>query len=160
MAERASMLGLTLRHPWAWAILHAGKDCENRTWRPLPARLSPGQWFALHGGGFPRDERWNEALHDLNGLQNRGLVSRQMRLQDVIVEGVCGLLKFAGTVHETQRGPVRESPWFAGPVAWHWSRKIVLPEPVPCRGSQGLWELPADVLERVREQCGEELRRG
>ncbi|MCC6538545.1 MAG: ASCH domain-containing protein [Bryobacterales bacterium] len=23
---------LTIRHPWAWAILHAGKNIENRSW--------------------------------------------------------------------------------------------------------------------------------
>lgn len=24
---------ITVRQPWAWAIFHAGKDIENRTWR-------------------------------------------------------------------------------------------------------------------------------
>lgn len=24
---------LTIRQPWAWAIIHAGKDVENRTWK-------------------------------------------------------------------------------------------------------------------------------
>ena len=27
------MTGLTIRQPWAWAILHAGKRIENRSWR-------------------------------------------------------------------------------------------------------------------------------
>jgi hypothetical protein len=26
------MLALSIKQPWAWAILHAGKDIENRTW--------------------------------------------------------------------------------------------------------------------------------
>ncbi|WP_026986538.1 ASCH domain-containing protein [Fodinicurvata fenggangensis] len=26
-------LALSIRQPWAWAILHAGKDIENRDWR-------------------------------------------------------------------------------------------------------------------------------
>ena len=26
------MKALSVRQPWAWAILHAGKDVENRTW--------------------------------------------------------------------------------------------------------------------------------
>jgi hypothetical protein len=29
---------------------------------------------------------------------------------------------------------------------------IVLPEPVKCRGMQGLWEVPPDVLEKMRAQ--------
>ena len=27
------MPALSIRQPWAWAILHAGKDIENRSWR-------------------------------------------------------------------------------------------------------------------------------
>ena len=27
------MKAISIRPPWAWAILHAGKDIENRTWR-------------------------------------------------------------------------------------------------------------------------------
>lgn len=155
-----SMVGLTLRHPWAWAICYAGKNCENRTWKPHPNRLRPGQWFGLHGGGYPREERWNEALADLAALQNLGLVSRALNLKDVIVEGICAVLQYEGTVHQTQGGPIRNSPWFAGPVAWTWSRMIVLPEPVPSRGAQGLWDVPQDVLHRVLEQCGEVMGRG
>ena len=26
-------LALSVRQPWAWAIIHAGKDIENRSWR-------------------------------------------------------------------------------------------------------------------------------
>ncbi|MQA14935.1 MAG: ASCH domain-containing protein [Pseudonocardiaceae bacterium] len=26
------MRALSIRQPWAWAILHAGKDVENRSW--------------------------------------------------------------------------------------------------------------------------------
>ena len=29
---------LTLKQPWPWAIVHAGKDVENRTW-PVPPKL-------------------------------------------------------------------------------------------------------------------------
>jgi len=27
------MKALSIRQPWAWAIIHAGKDIENRTWK-------------------------------------------------------------------------------------------------------------------------------
>ena len=29
----ATRLALSIRQPWAWLILHSGKDVENRTWR-------------------------------------------------------------------------------------------------------------------------------
>ena len=28
------MKALSIRQPWAWLILHAGKDIENRDWKP------------------------------------------------------------------------------------------------------------------------------
>lgn len=28
-------LALSVRQPWAWAIIHAGKDIENRTWQAV-----------------------------------------------------------------------------------------------------------------------------
>jgi len=26
------MIALSIQQPWAWAIIHGGKDVENRTW--------------------------------------------------------------------------------------------------------------------------------
>jgi hypothetical protein len=31
-ADHVLMKALTIRQPWAWAILNAGKDVENRSW--------------------------------------------------------------------------------------------------------------------------------
>lgn len=50
-------LALSVRQPWAWAIIHAGKDVENRDWR----RPNPGLAFrgrvAIHASsGMTRDE--------------------------------------------------------------------------------------------------------
>jgi len=50
-------LALSVRQPWAWAIIHAGKDVENRDWR----RPNPGLKFrgrvAIHAaGGMTRNE--------------------------------------------------------------------------------------------------------
>ena len=39
-------IALSIRAPWAWAIFHAGKDIENRTWAP-PKKLL-GQRFFVH----------------------------------------------------------------------------------------------------------------
>lgn len=32
-------LALSVRQPWAWAIIHAGKDIENRSWQDITAAL-------------------------------------------------------------------------------------------------------------------------
>jgi hypothetical protein len=42
------------------------------------------------------------------------------------------------------------------PGRWAWILEDIrpLPEPVPCRGAQGLWNVPADVEAAVRAQLG------
>ena len=51
--------------------------------------------------------------------------------------------------------------WFFGPFAWLVTEMQRLPRPVPCRGYQKLWNLPADINAAVLEQvdrgstCGE-----
>lgn len=52
--ELQDLRGLTLRQPWNWAILHAGKPVENRPMRA--PRMLAGKWFALHAGAV-YDER-------------------------------------------------------------------------------------------------------
>ena len=52
-AEIAALpdVALSIRQPWAWAILNAGKDIENRVWRtkqrgPIAIHASKGMTFA------------------------------------------------------------------------------------------------------------------
>ena len=49
---------LSVRQPWAWAILHAGKDVENRSAAALRhMRIEPFSSIALHASkGMTRDE--------------------------------------------------------------------------------------------------------
>jgi hypothetical protein len=42
-----------------------------------------------------------------------------------------------------------------GRFAWHLTQIRALPEPVPCRGAQGLWAVPADVEAAVWAQVGQ-----
>lgn len=41
-------LALTLRRPWAAAVVHLGKAIENRTWKPPVHAI--GQLLAIHAG--------------------------------------------------------------------------------------------------------------
>ena len=59
------MKALTLRHPWAWAIVHCGKDVENRTWKPVG--LEKGDFLALHGAVAPTAKLARTGLFDAEG---------------------------------------------------------------------------------------------
>lgn len=47
------MLAISVRQPWAWAICHAGKRCENRDWKEAKvtrARNLVGSEILIHAG--------------------------------------------------------------------------------------------------------------
>lgn len=50
--------------------------------------------------------------------------------------------------------PEPRDPWFCGPVGWY-LRDVVAIKPVPCKGAQGLWSLPPEVLADVRRRWRE-----
>jgi hypothetical protein len=111
---------LSIRQPWAWAILHAGKDIENR-----PARIAKmaldlvGQRIYIHAGrtldpsalDFMPDIKWPDEYD---------------------VGGIVGSVEIAGTTI------IKESPWFTGPYG------IILTKPrvepfKPVRGQLGFF---------------------
>ena len=54
----------------------------------------------------------------------------------------------------------QHAPWASGPYCWEVDRVTELPEPVACKGAQGLWPLPPEVLARVRMQWAAATTRG
>jgi len=129
---------ITLKRPWTWAILHGGKDIENRFWKPsqpLPFQL------AIHVGlGF--DPLADAYIYDQCG--------RYPDSHSVFRGSIIAVV----TVHHLiapARNPVTK--WHM-PEQWGWMLKdlAILPEPVPCRGALSLWDIPADVLARIQEQ--------
>ena len=160
------MKALTLIRPWCWAICHAGKDVENRGWPP-PERVI-GSRIAIHSG-LKFSESAAGAIDGIAGPADEVGAWAPTRDAEwpggrivctVRVEGWVErpdehgpLLDWAGLPRDEAVKAVR-SPWFVGPIAWVLRDVIVLRDSVPCRGAQGLWNLPADVLERVESVAG------
>jgi hypothetical protein len=131
------MKALTLWRPWAQAIIYGPKRIENRTWRP--PRWIIGKRIAIHAG----------ARYDVEGaswMSGGGLFAKS--LYEPGPPGECrpGLL---GTA--VVEGVVTRStdPWFCGPYGWVLTDVVALPEPIPCRGAQGLWDVPYSLAEQL-----------
>lgn len=113
------MLALTVRQPWAWAIIHAGKDVENRTWPTEhrgPLAIHAGQQLDASGAGF---------LKRLDFYP----------CDDELLRGaVIGIVDVVDCVRN------HDSPW-ADDGQYHWvlHNPRPLPEPIPYRGMQGLF---------------------
>jgi hypothetical protein len=111
------LLALSVRQPWAWAIIFAGKDIENR---------SP---FAVQK--FVQPVRRRIAVHAAKGMTREEYLraSDFMRGIGVVCPPPAALIRGAviGSVYVADVVKASESPWFFGP------RGLVLKHPEPCQ---------------------------
>lgn len=120
------MKALTIRQPWAHAIIRDGKDVENRTWAPpiaaMPFRMAVHAGKGYDGPGAYRGEPDRDAL---------------------VFGAVIGDVIVAAT-HHADQCRCECSKW-AQPGQWHWMLvdPVAHDEPVPVKGMLGLWEFEA-----------------
>lgn len=97
-------LALSVRQPWAWAIIHAGKDIENRAWKDTNPNLYVQGPIAIHAAkGMTRDE-YESAAHFIN---RHGFECPPPA--DLLRGGIIGSVTVKNTVMSYP------SPWFFGP---------------------------------------------
>lgn len=169
MAEtRPPLPALTIHQPWAWAIAGGWKPVENRDW-PAPDRLL-GRYLAIHAGR----QYDADAARDL--VRHRELLGLPAGVPDgksIVLGAIVAVAKVAGVVlaepfdHEEPLLVVKEirgavtperaaelarSPWARGPFLWVLEDVTAIDPPVPCRGLQKLWTVPAAEADTVRER--------
>lgn len=123
---------ITLRPPWAWAVVRAGKRIENRSW-PTSYRGS----IYIHAGcaRITSQERASLAQR----LQTLGMQypdeSEMARSAIVAVAILVGCVRLA---------PDQLGAW-AVADSWHWLLEDVHPleQPIAMPGRLGLWRLHA-----------------
>jgi hypothetical protein len=108
-----------------------------------------GDWFAFHGGAIPTSQaKLRSVIGEAESLR------RIVRPEDTSLiswktfcpTGIVAVARYTGHVTESP------SFWFSGPIGWTWSRLVVLPQPIPCKGAQGLWRIPDGILDEIRIQ--------
>lgn len=161
------MRALTVRQPWAWAIVHGGKTVENRTRNIAGAYRGP---VAIHAGltEAAMDTSYAYAVSHMLSAAGLKLISDDLPLGAIV--GVANLID----VHRQDFLPSRDgdpdkfeqcSPWAQydlRPSAWQAPHKSMwhmvlanarpLAEPIPYRGRLGLWTLPDDVTTALAAQ--------
>ena len=137
------MKALTLQRPWDQAILHGGKNFENRLWKLWDSMIS--KTIALHAG----------KTYDKEGAD-------WMKEEDLYMpptsdnspEGIVGLVRFDGVVegdYMTFALQEDQEIWFCGPFGWHIEKSKAFDTPFECKGKQGLWTVPADIENKIRQ---------
>jgi hypothetical protein len=123
-------LALSVRQPWAWAIIHAGKDIENRDWRkPNPGLNFRGR-VALHASKGMTQEEYREA-NAFIGIASNSHAHSPMA-NELHYGGIIGTVEIVDMVKESK------SPWFFGRIG------LVLRDPqpcafIPCNGALGFF---------------------
>lgn len=120
------MRALTIKQPWASAILILGKDVECRTWSTSYRGL-----LAIHAGKTVNGvapEDISEALRN----PPMGVIIAVVTLRNVVRDS--------------------ESKWATSGL-YHWELTDVrgLFTPVPCRGKLSIWRVPEDVEQAVMD---------
>jgi hypothetical protein len=112
-------IALAVRQPWAWAIIHSGKDIENRTSDAIAkGGMRPGRIAILASKGMTRDEYEGAAEF--------------MRVQCGVVCPLAGDLLRGGIIGSvTVRSIISESssPWF---IEQRRGRGLVMVDALPC----------------------------
>lgn len=144
---------LTVRQPWAWAIVHGGKTIENRTRNIAGAYRGP---VAIHAAQREVPDKYAkggpiDTIQHITGTvplfhlpQNLGAVIGVVDLIDVHME--CRYLE------PTTR---QCSPW-AEPNAYHLEFANPHPiTPIPAKGRLGLWTPDTALADQIRRALEE-----
>ena len=146
------MKAQTVQQPWAWCLFH-GKDVENRSWDTKHR----GE-LAIHAGKRISERGLESPLY-------RAALSRETsrRRHYIDQQGVILGMVNVDATHKAHEGCC-DSPW--GEQAYvehggktrrdvfHWevSGANLLRDPIPVMGRLGLWTVPDDVVDLIREQ--------
>jgi len=129
------MKALSIRQPWAWAIINAGKDVENRTW----ATKFRGD-VLLHASARA-DADADEILSFIKQQFPAVPVPPAMHLS---LGGIIGVARIVDCIQTS------ESFW-AMEGCHHFVLADVRPLPlVKCTGALGFWEVPQGIMAAVR----------
>lgn len=124
-------VALSVRQPWAWAIIHAGKDRENRSRAAIHYMQPVHRWVAIHASkGMTRDEY--EAARSF--MKERFAI--ECPRPDELLRG--GII---GTTHVYGSTVSQDSKWFMGPCALM-LRDSAPCDFIPCQGQLGYFRPP------------------
>src|SRR5882757_8824045 len=125
---------LSVRQPWAHAILSGGKTVENRSW---PTQLRGT--IALHAGRSMEPEDVAAFFEFIEERALNGSWLQRGEVDNLPRGAVVGLVDIVDCVRNSP------SPWFEGPYGFVLANPRAIP-PISCRGAQKFFDLPADVL--------------
>ena len=109
------IFAISVRQPWAWALIHGGKDVENRTKAPQGTGNLIGRRFCIHASKGMTQAEYEHAADFM------ATVGIECPRPDRLIRG--GVIGSVRLDHVTSEYPSR---WFFGP------RGLIVREPQSC----------------------------
>lgn len=132
---QAAMKCLSLRQPWAWAVIHGGKDIENRHWAthyrgPILIDAAHGMTHAEYDEASAFIAKASDATPPPFESLPRG--------------GIIGAVRIVDCVEQSA------SPWFMGPHGFILADAQPLPF-LPLSGQLGIFDVPESTLQPIAD---------
>lgn len=124
------MIALSIRQPWAWLILNAGKDIENRDWK-TPYR-GP---CLIHASKSGTKQDYQDAFDFLDSIDLAHLILDIPPREQIEKGGIVGMVDIVGCTDTS------DSPWFVGDYGF----VLRNPKPLsftPYKGRLGFFNIP------------------
>jgi hypothetical protein len=137
-----AMQALTIRQPWSHFVIHCGKRVDNRSW-PTKFRGS----FLIHAAASVTRHEFEKGLEF--ATRNAGVTSDKLPTFEQLARGVIvGRARLIDCSGGPQRGD--ESLWSVAGEYGFWLDDVESLPFVRCRGGQGFWNVPDEVLNQLR----------
>ena len=149
---------LSLRQPWAYVVVHLGKDIENRLWN-----TSMRGDFLIHASKSMTKDEYYGCLEFCRRVMGPSVLSRFPLLKALPRGGIVGAAKLvdvidpcADCVCDRDLGLVvtpcgRDHGWH---MPWQYGFKLqnirASPVFVPCNGKLGFFQAAVEVVERLQ----------
>lgn len=146
---------LSIRQPWASAIVHGSKRIENRTWRPT-AQLLVGPFpIWIHASSLEKPVPEEHGAIAAFQRSPAGLTALRQGLKptdpvplawsSLPTRSIIGAAIVERVVGPLDQLPPGQEQWWAGPLAWVLRDVVALSEPVRASGRLSLWRPTPEV---------------
>jgi hypothetical protein len=126
------MRALSIRPAWAWAIIYAGKDVENRS-----RRCHFRGRFLVHASLELSRQDFERATEVIGAIGELDVLPRE---DEFAAGGIIGSVELADVAEAS------DSPWYA-PGAFAWRLRNPRPLPfIPCRGHRNWFHVPDELI--------------
>ena len=128
------MKALSIKQPWAWLVIHGGKDIENRTWHTK----FRGR-FLVHASQGMTNKEYCDGLEFAMRAGDVRLLRDFPTYQQMQRGGIVGSVELVDSVDHS------DSSWYMGAKGFVLRDPQVLPF-IPYKGRLGFFDVPDEVL--------------